>query len=50
LVKISIFVKKKNIKEKYLIDNSNFCGKCPECDHDLDVGLNGDNEPTRLKS
>ena len=34
------------MKENYLIDKTNFCGKCPECDHDWDGGLNRDNKPT----
>jgi hypothetical protein len=46
LIKITIFVKKKNMKENYLINETNFCGKCPECDHDWDGGLNRDNKPT----
>jgi hypothetical protein len=34
------------MKEKYIIDETNYCGKCPECDHDWDGGLNKDNKPT----
>lgn len=46
MIKISIFVKKQYMVENYLIDGTNFCGKCPECDHDWDGGLNRENKPT----
>ena len=36
------------MKENYIIDKTNYCGKCPECDHDWNGGLNKDNEPTSL--
>jgi uncharacterized Zn ribbon protein len=46
VLKVVYLLKSKIMTEKYIIDDTNYCGKCPECDHDWNGGLNKDNKPT----